>query len=144
MKRCVTCKAEKPIEDFYKNRKRASGGWYYKGKCKDCYNHYQFRNYEFEFGITKIRLDELMASQDGRCPICKRVLVEPHVDHDHAIVERKKHRRISAEFPMALRLLSIRGVLCRTCNFGLGYFYDNPEWLIAASEYILRTKRVTT
>jgi len=30
----------------------------------------------------------------------------------------------------------IRGVLCRPCNLGLGYFRDNPQRLLGAVEYL--------
>jgi hypothetical protein len=33
---------------------------------------------------------------------------------------------------------NLRGVLCRSCNFGLGHFKDSPERLEAAADYIRR------
>ena len=30
----------------------------------------------------------------------------------------------------------LRGVLCSTCNAGVGQFFDNPDLLIKASEYL--------
>lgn len=32
-----------------------------------------------------------------------------------------------------------RGILCSRCNTGIGYFYDNPDLLNAASKYLLDT-----
>lgn len=44
------------------------------------------------------------------------------VDHDHGTME-------------------IRGVLCRLCNLGLGYFRDDPEVLLAAVNYLQNAKK---
>lgn len=56
----------------------------------------------------------------GPCDICGRE--GQHVDHDHLTGMH-------------------RGLLCRTCNVGLGYFRDDPRILRRASAYLLRVKR---
>nr|WP_284290868.1 ubiquitin-like protein Pup [Angustibacter aerolatus] len=54
----------------------------------------------------------------GTCPICRRSLGErPHVDHDH----------VSG---------AVRGLLCFTCNAGLGNFADDVARLRRAIEYV--------
>lgn len=35
----------------------------------------------------------------------------------------------------------IRGVLCRPCNLGLGYFRDDPERLLGAIKYLAEFKK---
>jgi len=64
------------------------------------------------------------AVQDGRCVICQKSFdstkKEPHIDHDHATK-------------------SIRGLLCNTCNLGLGHFKDDPHLLRRAAEYLTQT-----
>jgi len=30
----------------------------------------------------------------------------------------------------------IRGLLCNGCNAGLGYFRNNPDFLLAAAQYL--------
>lgn len=73
-----------------------------------------------KYGITIERYDELLASQGGRCAICRR---EPrpdislHLDHDH---ETGK----------------LRGILCFRCNNSLGDLDDDPTLLRAALRYL--------
>ena len=53
----------------------------------------------------------MLERQAGLCPICRRGLGDkPHVDHDHETGE-------------------VRGLLCFTCNVGLGNFSDDVERL---------------
>ncbi len=42
-----------------------------------------------------------------------------YIDHDHATGE-------------------VRGMLCRRCNFGLGWFDDDPNKVLGAMEYLLK------
>ncbi len=69
--------------------------------------------------IRRIRNIHLI-EQKGRCKICKvkfSKLVIPYLDHCH---KTKK----------------IRGVVCRPCNSGLGFFRDNKKYLQAAIDYL--------
>lgn len=65
----------------------------------------------------RIRLTE---EQDGKCAICGTVTPSSlHLDHCHVNG-------------------TIRGLLCASCNIGLGHFKDDPERLKAAIEYLTR------
>jgi hypothetical protein len=77
------------------------------------------------YGMTVAGYDELLAAQRGRCAVCGTT--DPgghwsrfHIDHDH-------------------RCGQIRGLLCNRCNGGLGYFFDDPELLRSAADYLERT-----
>jgi len=60
----------------------------------------------------------LLVEQDFKCAICSHNISEyPQLDHDH---ENGK----------------IRGVLCTTCNSGLGMFKDSCYLLDKAIEYL--------
>ncbi len=79
------------------------------------------RNRRFFYGMAPGQFEEMLADQDHKCWICKTSLIEArgHVDHCH-------------------KTGKIRGILCRLCNGGLGFFRDNPESLAAAIRYLAR------
>jgi hypothetical protein len=71
-----------------------------------------------KYGITEEAFDVLFQAQKGLCRICgEKDFRRLAVDHDH-LTKR------------------IRGLLCTSCNMGLGYFKDNPNLLINAIEYL--------
>jgi len=81
------------------------------------------RRSEFKrlYGITKDDFDEMLKGQEYKCKICglrsselKRTF---HLDHCHDT-------------------LKIRGILCPSCNTGLGLFRDNIEVLKSAVKYL--------
>lgn len=60
----------------------------------------------------------MISGQDRLCALCERELTkDTHVDHCHETGR-------------------IRGVLCRSCNIGLGMFNEDPEMLRKAIAYI--------
>jgi len=69
-----------------------------------------------QYGLTQQQYDAMLAEQKGRCAICneKADLV---IDHDHEGG-------------------AVRGLLCYSCNIGLGFFKDRPVVLAAAAEYL--------
>lgn len=84
-------------------------------------------------GIEPEEYDGLIAAQDGRCAICRRLPggrangrareghpPSLHVDHDH-------------------RTGRIRGLLCSNCNTMLGLAGDDVVVLAAAIEYLKRS-----
>jgi hypothetical protein len=74
-----------------------------------------FRKY-YRTDNRRAFFDKRFKEQDGKCAICKRQdrLV---IDHDH-------------ESGL------MRGLLCYTHNTALGMFYDSPELLRSAAEYL--------
>ena len=80
------------------------------------------------YGITVEEYNDLLAAQLGACAICGRQMREPHIDHDHKCCSQK----------MRSCGRCIRGLLCTSCNNGLGRFQDDPDRLRAAADYIER------
>lgn len=71
-----------------------------------------------QFGISLNDYEKILESQGGVCAICKERPEETlAVDHCHSTG-------------------IIRGLLCASCNNGLGRFKDDPELLVAAIDYL--------
>jgi hypothetical protein len=71
---------------------------------------------EKTYGITERDYNRMHEAQDGRCAICRRAK-KLHVDHHHGSGK-------------------VRGLLCNTCNMGLGSFQDDVSLLAVASTYL--------
>lgn len=63
----------------------------------------------------------MLSAQKGFCALC-RVEEATDLDHDHTSG-------------------TIRGILCHSCNKGLGYFKDDPKIMKRAIAYIRGAKR---
>jgi hypothetical protein len=70
-----------------------------------------------KYGMTLEEYDLRSNEQGGACAICK-VRADLHVDHCHVTGE-------------------VRGLLCRRCNVGLGFFADDIDRVQAAASYLL-------
>lgn len=75
------------------------------------------------YGITEHQVVELFRHQRGVCAICgeppdtTRKRGGLHIDHDHTTGV-------------------VRGLVCESCNLGLGFFKDSPKRLVGAISYL--------
>ncbi|WMX18936.1 hypothetical protein [Escherichia phage vB_EcoP_PAS59] len=98
---------------------------YYKKLYGEPVENITDRNLRRLYGITLAEYDALFEKQEGLCAICgqpetatlKGVVKRLAVDHCH-------------------EGLHIRGLLCSSCNTGLGLFKDSPENLENAIKYL--------
>lgn len=78
------------------------------------------------YNMTLEEYDEKLKGQDNKCAICgikdKDLNKTMHIDHCH-------------------KTGKIRGLLCKNCNNGLGFFNDNENNLLEAYNYLLKYKR---
>lgn len=84
---------------------------------------YKSANLMRDFGVDLDFYNRLLSQQRNKCAICiNNFTVDdfPQVDHDHATGK-------------------VRGLLCRTCNMGLGMFKDDIDKLEQATNYLNRT-----
>jgi Recombination endonuclease VII len=131
IKQCSCCKTEiigtKNEEESIKifqehfgetnNQKSCADGM--QSRCKDCNSSRRKR-----LGITLEHLRDMHQAQEGVCGICGTPLSLDRGSLTPACVD---HDAVTGK---------VRQLLCRSCNSGLGQFYDNPEWLRMAADYI--------
>ena len=67
-------------------------------------------------GITDFEFEQMVENQNGVCAICNKNC-KLCLDHDHGTG-------------------AIRGLLCNSCNCGLGFFKDNKTFLESAIYYL--------
>jgi hypothetical protein len=71
-----------------------------------------------KYGLTAADFEALLVQQGGACAICRKKFVSiPRVDHNHATGK-------------------VRGLLCHSCNTGLGMFQDSRLLVQLADEYL--------
>ena len=75
--------------------------------------------------------EKMLKAQNNQCAICKRLLSEPHVDHDHKCCPGKTSCG-----------QCIRGLLCYSCNYAIGLLHDDPLIVQAATDYLKCWKAV--
>jgi len=142
MKKCIRCGEIKPHDEFHNHTGTKDGKTHW---CKECRARYQREHYEANknkvkawaragnlrrgFDITVPEYDEMLEGQDGVCAICGKTPEENGrrlaVDHDHE-TDR------------------VRGLLCTSCNFAIGYLNDNPAMAFSAGEYLLMWQEIET
>lgn len=138
---CTKCNISRPIEEFHManakklRRRRAckfccakyirkyteeqGEGLRRKWKIasKKYYDYDRRRNKTLsKYGLTNEDYNELYDEQEGKCKICNSNLTLC-VDHCHTTNK-------------------IRGLLCNSCNIGLGCFKDNIDTLKIAITYL--------
>ena len=131
MQTCNKCNTEKELTEF----EFRSDTKKYRTQCKKCINKMAYARYKddkpaelnrrlkYKYGITLKEYTNLLEEQNQVCAICSEPCdLKPRlsVDHDHTTGK-------------------LRGLLCDSCNNGLGRFKDNPETLSNAIEYLKST-----
>lgn len=113
-------KKERSRLDYLKNKE------YYKAKTKKWAEEnkdrikklYRSKHLKFKFNMTVEEYETMFNKQGGVCKICKLPSNKKlSIDHCHTTGK-------------------VRGLLCFTCNMGLGYFKDNDTLLNSAIKYL--------
>jgi len=96
----------------YKRKRRAAG---FRTQ-RDPQYHVKY-HLKKKYNMTVEEHAALLIKQEGRCAICRGVLEQTNVDHNH-------------------KTGKVRGILCPSCNMALGLFQDSSAVLNAAKEYL--------
>lgn len=109
---CTDCGLNKPSKDFYRDSTKKRGVY---TRCRVCVRISQAT---IRYGMTKEEV--MMTLTTEKCDICSngfKTTRDKCIDHDHGTG-------------------SVRGVLCRACNTGIGNFRDSPQLLERAILYL--------
>ncbi len=151
---CNRCKEEKETSEFYVSwKKRIDGKTIYRPLCRECerkrHNEYVERNkdsinkwrreryrknpdryrdqvFRYRYGITGDQYNKMYSAQKGCCAICK-------------IHESKLDRKLDVDHCHSTN--AVRGLLCRGCNRGIGFFEDDIIRLKAAIKFLRKSKK---
>lgn len=82
-------------------------------------------NYGSKFGISLEDYDRLFEKQGGKCAICGAV--KPDAKHKGVAHFCVDHDHVTGK---------VRGLLCSSCNTGIGKLQDSPEMLRKAIAYL--------
>ena len=121
---CTECGEFKPASQYSIERdKRAFGGVAMRSKCRSCNETIKYKSFiKRTYGITYEDYESMLDTQKGCCAICKSRISSSrtsrlYVDHCHSTMR-------------------VRGLLCSSCNHGLGLFKDSPSLLKRAINYL--------
>lgn len=154
---CRTCEIQKPVGEFHKARRNADG---LDSHCRQCCavrtrrwrednavrHKKQVRGWQIanpervernsqrhrmaKYGMTPDEYQELLDTQGAVCAICNK----------QEDAERKDGSRRALAVDHCHEVGTIRGLLCASCNIGLGCFKDSPDLLRSAAQYVSRQK----
>jgi nitrate/TMAO reductase-like tetraheme cytochrome c subunit len=133
---CNSCGIEKNVEEFPMRSTTKRG---YRQPCKKClqktrrkirrmdnkwYKRNKKNKLKRKYGISLEEFDKMKNDQNNKCAICNVDFNDaefnksfPNVDHNHITGKT-------------------RGILCTSCNSGIGFFNDSIELIIKAKEYL--------
>ncbi len=148
-KKCACCGEVKPVSEFSANGKR------YQSHCRECGNkrmrtiraaqkesgesvlidradYFKRRKWvklKAVYGIKREDYEKMVAAQNNACAIClkpetemlRNSIVGLSVDHDHTTGK-------------------VRGLLCKSCNVGIGNLKESVEILRSAIIYLEKHK----
>jgi len=107
-------------EWYHRNRERVLAKE--RERRREDKNYYREKRIRHLYKLTLDQVAQMKAAQSDKCAICSAILIDDgvqgmHIDHCHASGR-------------------VRGLLCSSCNCGLGMFHDRADLLLAAAKYL--------
>ena len=109
------------------------GSWGEKAKKRSEKRKEYFKNYRKEnalrrYGLTEEKYNEILKAQNGGCAVCgKKESARSYNAKNGAQRLSIDHDRKTGE---------VRGLLCFSCNRGMGYLKDSVKLLESAIRYL--------
>lgn len=116
-KSCSKCGTRKRIGEYYRSNET------YHSQCKQCEQETDRKRQNSDknrlrrYNLSKEEFREMLREQKGRCAICSKRSNRLVVDHDHSSS-------------------MVRGLLCNSCNLGIGLLGDTLEGVLSAAYYL--------
>jgi hypothetical protein len=103
-------------------------------------NREKVRSYkrQWNYGMTPEEFKERLVQQDGRCEICGIEL--------HLVLNLNKDGSVRGTgicVDHCHETGAVRGLICSSCNKGLGHFKDDPERMLAAIQYLAKYREAS-
>lgn len=117
---CRTCKVDKPISEFSFRKDNQK----HRTNCKPCRSR---ERQAYSYGVSVGQIEELIEAAGNSCQICGTHaddIAHSSFSHNPLVID---HDHETGE---------VRGLLCPTCNAGLGHFQDCTARLARAIEYL--------
>ena len=124
MKKCTKCNTEKDYSYFHKNKKTIDKHHYH---CKACRKEESLKQY----GLSLKDYAKMFKEQNESCKICKTKIPKGTATDNRFYVDHCHTTGI------------VRGLLCNSCNHGLGMFCDNIQFLEKAINYLKESRNET-
>lgn len=131
LKACSRCKVKKSRDHYHVDRSMSTG---YSSVCSECRAAKRRRVstdakkrweiLEYKYGVTEEWFGDKLAEQDYRCAICGERFAGTEYGQDALCVDHDHETN------------TLRGLLCRYCNIGLGKFKDSVANLDNAILYL--------
>lgn len=127
-KTCTKCNETHPASHFGKSKKNKDG---LSGQCKPCrrLDNSKHRLHNL-YGLRISDFQKLWDRCGGKCEICRAEMTNTLLDG------KPRNRKTQAHIDHCHKTGAVRGLLCSTCNMGLGSYKDDVALLEGAIKYL--------
>lgn len=138
--RCKQCSHDRRVESYYKNQQEnIQKACEWKKANREHANEWERNNRHKDIHLTRAkeatrkkginldRYNQMLKAQGNVCAICKNPETRKVKNSDEIA-------RLCIDHCHTHNF--VRGLLCFHCNVGLGKFFDNPDYMRAAADYI--------